>query len=45
MFQEKEKLQKLHLFEQEKFQKGLDKEKVTTKKKCEKELKKAEKKG
>ena len=45
LFQEKDKLKKLHLFEQEKFQKGLDKEKITAKKKCEKELKKAEKKG
>lgn len=43
--QDKDKLQKNHLLEQEKTIKDLDKEKVSSKKKSDKELKKAEKKG
>ena len=45
LFQDKDKLQKSHLLEQEKLVKDLDKEKISAKKKGEKELKKAEKKG
>ena len=44
-YQEKDKLQKSHLLEQDKLLKDLDKEKLSTKKKNDTELKKAEKKG
>ena len=45
LLQDKDKLQKNHLLEQEKLLKDLDKEKISAKKKGDKELKKAEKKG
>lgn len=43
--QDKDKLQKNHLLEQEKMLKDVDKEKLSSKKKSDKEPKKAEKKG